>query len=144
MKAQKPAEGVSLVKDFGDSKYYRVDCTCGNEDDAIWVWLALEEDMQELRVEIDVVHKTEWWKKLAEWETYKIENSWLYAIVNSAQELINGIYHRLVITKDVWLHGYVKYHSSTYMSKQQALNFSQLLVDSIDEIEQYNIQKQEK
>jgi hypothetical protein len=136
MKAQTPAEGISLVKDFGDSKHYKVDCTCGNEDDAIRVWIALEEDMEELRIEFDVMHKTEWWKKLAEWETYKIKNSWLYAIVNTAQELINGIHHRLVVTKDVWVHGYVKYYSCTYMSKQQALNLSQTLVDAIADIEE--------
>lgn len=137
MKAQKPAEGISLVKDFGDSKHYRVDCTCGNPDDTIWVSLEIEEDLDELRIDIDVAHKTEWWKRLADWETYKIDNSWLYAIVNSAQELINGLHHRLVITRDVWVHGHVKYHSSTYMTKQQALNFSQMLIDSIDELEKY-------
>lgn len=136
MKAQKPAEGVSLVKDFGDSKYYRVDCTCCNEDDAINVCVELDDDIQELRITFDNYQKTEWWKTLADWETYKIDNTWLYNIVNSVQSLINGVHHRLVVTRDVWFKGYVKYYSSTYLSKQQALNFAQLLIDSVEELEE--------
>jgi len=135
MKAQTPAEGIMLVRDFGDAKFYRVDCTCGSDDDRIEVTVEIDSDIQEVQVIFETRQNTEWWKRLADWDTYKINNSWLYAIVNSAQELINGIHHRLVVTKDVWVHGYVKTYSSTYLTKQQALNFSQILVDSIAELE---------
>lgn len=141
MKAQQPAEGISLRHDFGDAKYYRVDCTCGNEDDSIEVCIEIEEDMQEILVMFDTIHQTNWWKRVVDWDTYKIDNSWLYAIINSLQELINGVSHRLQVTKDVWLHGYVKYRTTTYMTKQQALNFAQLLRTGIKDIEDFQSTK---
>lgn len=124
-----------LTHTFQDSIYYRVDCTCGNEDDQINFCIELEEDMQEVQITLDTIQKTDWWKKLADWDVYKIDNSWLFTIVNSIQELINGIYHRLKITRDVWLHGYVKYNTSTFLTKQAALNFAQALIDSVDTLE---------
>lgn len=32
MKAEKPAEGILLVKDWGSSKMYKAVCECGNDD----------------------------------------------------------------------------------------------------------------
>ena len=144
MKAQKPAEGISLSKDFGDSKFYRIDCTCGNEEDQIELMIEVDEDIEEIMVSFDTYHATEWWKTLVSWETYKIDNAWLYSIVNSIQSLINGTAHRLAVTRDVWFKGYVKMHTTTYLSKQQALNFAETLKTAINEIEEYHSKKKKK
>jgi hypothetical protein len=135
MKAQIPAEGIMLTKDFGDSKYYEVACTCGNEDDSIEVCVEIDNDIQELQVTFYTTHLTEWWKRVAYWQIYDIKPFWLYSIVYNIQGYINGFYHRLAVTRDVWFNGYAKYYSCTYMTKQQALNFSQTLVDAIAELE---------
>ena len=135
MKAQKPARGIMLTHDFDNSKFFRVDCTCGNPDDAIDFVVELEDDMDEVQISTDIIHKTPFWKELAPWDTYKIDNSLLYWVVNSVKELINGTSHRLAITKEVWFNGYVKYQSTTFMTKQQTLNYAQALIDSVNELE---------
>ena len=35
MKPQTPAQGIMKLNDFGDSVWYKVDCSCGQDDDAI-------------------------------------------------------------------------------------------------------------
>lgn len=140
MKAQKPAEGVMLTHDFGDSKYYRVDCNCGNEDDRIEVSIFLD-DFDEIIIEFEATEKTDWWKKLWKYDVYEIDNPWLFSIVNSLQELVNGIAHRLRVTRDVWFRGYVTYSSSTILSEQTALNFSAALASAVREIEKRNKEK---
>lgn len=144
MQAQKPAEGIMMTHDFGDSKFYRVACTCGNNDDAIDFIVEVDEDIEEVQLSFTTTQKTDWWKELAPWETYKIDNSWIYSIVNSVKSLINGLYHRLSITRDVWVHGYVKYESTTFLSKQQALNLSQTIVTAIGDIEDFKTFKTKK
>jgi hypothetical protein len=136
MNAQKPAEGISLRRDYGDSKHYKVDCTCGHEDDSIEVTVEIDEDIEEVRVIFETYQKSEWWKRVWDHDIYRIKPFWLYSIVYSLQGYVNGFAHKLAVTRDVWFKGYVKYYTSTYMSKQQALNFSQTLVDAIKEIEE--------
>ena len=139
--SQKPAEGIMLTHDFGDSKYYRVDCNCGNEQDHIEVSIFLD-DYGEILVEFEATQKTQWWKKLWEYDVYQIYNPWLFSIVNSLQELVNGTAHRLRVTRDVWFRGYVTYSSSTILSKRAALNFSGALSDAVMEIEKRKKEKE--
>lgn len=137
MKAQKPAKGVTLVHDFRDSRYYRVDCDCGNEDDHIEVCVELD-DFDEIIVQFEATQKTDWWKRVSRYNVYEINSPWLFSIVNSLQELVNGIAHRLRVTRDVWFRGYVTYSSSTILSEQAALNFSAALASAVHEIEKRN------
>ena len=144
MKAQVPAEGIMKTHDFGDSKFFRIDCTCGNADDTIDMMVSYEEDIQEIEVHFDAIQQTDWWKTVASWDTYKIDNPWLYSIVNGIQCFINGFHHRLKVTKEVWFNGYVKYSGTTYLTKQQALNFAETIKRSIDEIEQHHKVKEKE
>ena len=136
MKAQKPAEGIMLTHDFNDSKHYRIDCDCGNEDDHIEVSVCLDE-FDEIIIEFEATQKTDWWKRVSKYNVYKIDNPWLFSIVNSLQELVNGIAHRLRVTRDVWFRGYVSYSSCTILSQQAALNFSSALSSAVNEIEKH-------
>lgn len=144
MQAQKPAEGIMLTRDFGDSKYYSVACTCGNDEDEIEVCVEFDEDIQEIQVTFYTTHATEWWKKIADWQIYNIKPFWLYSIVYDIQGYINGFAHRLAVTRDVWFKGYAKYYSCTYMTKQQALNFSQTLRDAIEYLEEHKKTRESK
>lgn len=141
MKAEKPARGIMLTHEFHDSKFFRVECTCGNSDDAIDFIIEIEDDLQEIQLSTDIIHKTPFWKELAPWDTYKIDNFFLYSIVNFIKGLINGFHHRLVITKEVWFNGYVKYQSTTFMTKQQTLNYAQALIDSVEYLEKVKKKK---
>jgi hypothetical protein len=132
---QKSAEGIMLTHDFKDSKFYDVQCTCGNEDDSIEVQVEVDE-YEEIMIHFYTTGKTKWWKTLVDWQTYKIDNPILYFIVNSTQSLINGIHQRIKITWDVWINGYVEYQTTTILNKQRALNFSQTLLDAILTLEE--------
>ena len=61
MKYQIPAEGIMQTNDWGDSKVYRVMCTCGdaNHEHNMWV----EADDHEISVTIYTTVTSNWWSK---------------------------------------------------------------------------------
>lgn len=61
MKAQKPAEGILKTNEWGDSKWYHIRCTCGNDDCSHEV--EIEADEHDVQVHIYVKNHTKWWEK---------------------------------------------------------------------------------
>ncbi len=61
MKAQQPAEGILLHKDFGDSKFYVVPCDCCSTDCEHQV--CVEADEVGISVTTYTTQKTNWWSK---------------------------------------------------------------------------------
>ena len=61
MKVQVPAEGIMQTNNWGDSKVYRVTCSCGSEDHDHNVWVEAEETG--ITVTIYSTTKTNWWSK---------------------------------------------------------------------------------
>jgi hypothetical protein len=61
MKAQKPAEGISKVNDFGHSIWYRVECECLEPDHCHTVDVAIE--LSDVTVEIYTQVSTPFWSK---------------------------------------------------------------------------------
>jgi hypothetical protein len=59
MKAQIPAEGVLLQKDYGDAKVYKVACDCGSDEHSHSVWV--EADETGVSVTVYTQQKTKWW-----------------------------------------------------------------------------------
>jgi hypothetical protein len=61
IKQQTPAEGIMQTNDWGDSKVYRVSCTCGdaNHDHNVWV----EADESEVSVTIYTTSSSNFWSK---------------------------------------------------------------------------------
>ena len=59
MKAQTPAEGVLLRKDYGDAKVYKIVCECGDCDHSHEVWV--EADETGVSVTVYTQQKTKWW-----------------------------------------------------------------------------------
>ena len=137
MKPQSPAEGIMLLDNFEKAKRYRIECSCGNPDDSIDVWIEVDET--EIVLQFYTTQSTDWWEKLAYWNTFHIDNYWLYSIVNGIKSLINGFYHKIKITRDVWFNGHVCYESTTIMTKQQALNFAETVKKCIKEMEKNEI-----
>ena len=134
MEYEKPAKGISLEAEYPDAKFYRVGCSCMNSSHCIDVIVEADE-FGEIVVSFEIEAKTKWWKELAPWDTYKIDNPILYFFVNSAKSLINGLYQRITITKDVWVSGYVSYQTTVILDKQRALNFSETLKEAIEHLE---------
>lgn len=65
MKAEKPAEGILLRRDYGDAKSYAVPCECcgANCEHNVWV----ESDDTGVSVTTYTQQKTKWWE-LNRWQ----------------------------------------------------------------------------
>lgn len=59
MKAQTPAEGILIRKDYGDAKTYTVACECCGSDCEHNVWI--EADVTGVCVTTYTKQKTKWW-----------------------------------------------------------------------------------
>lgn len=61
MKPQEPAVGILKQGDFGDAKFYYVQCDCGNEDCAH----SIEVEADDCHVQVHLYHTqhTKWWEK---------------------------------------------------------------------------------
>lgn len=132
---QTPAEGIMLTANFPDYKSYNIICSCHNPDDSIDMAVEVDEFGQPI-ITLYTTQRTEFWKNLVEWETYKINNPWLYCIANTIKSFLNGLFHRLKITRDVWVHGYVRYSSTTILSKQQGLNVAHTIINELNKFDE--------
>lgn len=61
MKAEKPAQGILKMNDWGESVWYLVPCNCSDPEHSHTV--EVEADDQEVVVHIHTQVKTRWWQK---------------------------------------------------------------------------------
>lgn len=134
MKSQKPAEGISITYRFEDSVFYKVDCQCGGPDNAIEFEIEIDPSVQEIMVNQFTTQKTDWWTEVVA-PRYDIDNEYVQGLNWLWTGLINGLYRRLCLTKNIWWDGYVRYESTTVLSKQQALNYADALRQGIQQLE---------
>jgi hypothetical protein len=136
MKPMFPAEGIVLNKDFGNSKFYTVECSCGNSDDQIS--FEVESNPHgEISVNTWTVQKTSWWDDPFNVSETELDGTFLSDLEYATRSILNSLAHRFKITWQVWTKGYVKYSSTTVMTKQQALNYSATLVKAINDVEYF-------
>jgi len=134
LKAETPALGILKTHDFGNEIYYTIVCECGSLDDMIDFSIELEADEHCITLNTTFTPKTAYWNRLVDSNNSNIKNSWLWSIDDSLRSLINCMHHRLQVTWEVWVHGYVKYHQTTMMSEQQALNYAATINQSIKDL----------
>ena len=132
---QTPAEGIMLSGNYSDCKFYKITCTCGDDAHNIDVSISYDKDIGDVVIEFYSKQKSLYWEKVADWDTYKIHNTWLYSIAYFIKSFINGFGHRLKVTYNLWWNGYLEYQSDTIMSKQTALNFAEALKNTVLEID---------
>lgn len=65
MEAQKPAEGILTSGEYGDIKFYHIQCDCGSDECAHEV--QVEADIFGVQVHVYVKARTKWWKN-ARWK----------------------------------------------------------------------------
>ena len=138
MEAQTPAEGILLHRSFGDAKSYEVQCECGCGEHTHHVWI--EADDSGVSVQTFVELKTDWWTENVE-KRYDIDNDMLQWYDWFWKGLWNSLCTRLRLTKDIWLKGYVKYEGTICMSRQQALNYSEVLKSAVVDVEEFRKNK---
>lgn len=135
---EKPAEGIMKTGDYGDSKFYKIGCKCGNEDDDIHFEVEADEVGININVNTWTHPKTDWWNRVVEENhTPRFESSWLYSVDESIRSFINGFAHRIKISYALWTSGYLKYSQTTIMSEQQALNYAHTLINAIEDVKTF-------
>lgn len=135
MDYQEPAEGIMKLYEHGTSVFYNIKCQCQNPDDELNFELEVD-DFNEIMLNTYVKSKTPYWKSLVNDCKYPMfDNSWLYSIDWNIRSIINGLYHRIMVTYEVWIKGYVSYHSTTIMNRQAAYNYAHTILKAIDKIE---------
>ena len=66
MKAQQPAEGILLQRDYGDAKVYTIACECCSTNHSQTVWV--EAESTGVTVTTYTRQKSKWWE-LNRWQT---------------------------------------------------------------------------
>jgi len=134
IQAQKPAEGILKVNDFGNSKWYHVVCGCGQPDHSLTVEVEAEETGVNVNTYVTV--KTDYWSDTFK-ARYDIENPWLQEFDSAWKNILNGLISRLKLTWSIWTKGYVQCESTIAMSEQQALNYAETLKSAIKDVQDF-------
>lgn len=134
MKAETPAEGIMKTNDFGDSKWYKVACGCGQPDHE--VDFEVEADDFGVNVNTYVNVKTDYWSEVVK-KRYDIDDQWQQEFDWFWKDLVNGFVSRVKLTWDIWTKGYVETQSTITMSEQQALNYAETLKSAINDVKDF-------
>jgi len=131
MKIQTPAEGIMLTADFGDSKFYKVVCSCGQPDHDI----DFEVEAADTGVNVNtyVTTKTDYWTDTVK-KRYDIDSQWLQELDWSWKDLVNGLVTRVKLTWGVWTKGYIETQTTIAMTEQQAINYAETLKSAVDDV----------
>jgi hypothetical protein len=134
MKAEKPAAGILKSSDFGDSKFYKVVCNCGQSDHDID--FEVEASSSGINVSTFVTVKTDYWSEF--WpKRYDINNSLLQEIDWFVKDIVNGFIIRVRLSWMIWTRGYIKSESVLAMDEQQALNYAETLKSAIKDVKTF-------
>jgi hypothetical protein len=135
LKAQTPAEGIMKTSDFGDSKFYKVVCSCGQSDHEI----DFEVEAAEAGINVNtyVTVKTDYWTESLK-KRFDIDNPYLQELDWAIKDIWNGLITRLKLTWTIWTKGYVKVESTIAMTEQQAYNYSETLKLAIADVKDFN------
>jgi len=133
-KVQTPAEGIMLTSDFGDSKFYKVVCGCGQPDHD----LNFEVEAADTGINVNtyVSAKSASWNEAVK-KRYDIDSPWLQEWDWFWKDLVNGFVCRVKLTWTIWTKGYVQTESTIAMSEQQALNYAETIKSAIKDVKDF-------
>ncbi len=134
IQAQEPAEGILKTSDFGDSKFYKVVCGCGQDDHSI----DFEVEAAETGVNVNtfVTVKTDYWTETVK-KRYDIDNNWQQEFDWFWKDIVNGLVARLKLTWTVWTKGYVECQTTIAMSEQQTVNYAETLKKAVEDVKNF-------
>lgn len=134
MNSQTPAEGILKTGDYGDSKFYKVVCGCGQPDHDLD--FCVEAEDTGISINTYVTAKTDYWGNTFEYR-HDIESPWLAEIDYFWKDIANGFIRRVKWTWRIWTQGYVKTETTISMTKQQALNYAETIRSAINDVETF-------
>jgi hypothetical protein len=134
MKSQAPAQGIMQTGEYGDSKFYKVVCGCGDSNHDIN--FEVEADETGVNVNTYATVKTDYWSESIK-KRYDIDNPYLQELDWALKDIWNGLITRLKLTWTVWTKGYVRCETTIAMSEQQALNYAETLKSAIKDVKDF-------
>lgn len=134
MKPEAPAQGIMKSGDYGDSKWYKVVCGCGQPDHDLD--FEVEADDTGVNVNTYVSAKSDHWSETFA-KRYDIDNEFLQSFDWFWKDIANGVIRRVKLTWAVWTKGYVKTESTIAMTEQQALNYADTLKSAIKDVKEF-------
>jgi hypothetical protein len=134
MKAETPAQGIMKTGEFGDSKFYKVVCGCGQPDHD--VDFEVEADETGVNVNTYITAKTDYWTETVK-KRYNIDNPYLQEWDWYWKDIVNGVVRRLKMTWEIWTQGYIRTQTTIAMSEQQALNYAETLKSAIQDVQNF-------
>jgi hypothetical protein len=134
MKPQSTALGIMQTGEYGDSKFYKVVCGCGQPDHDID--FEVEAESTGVNVNTYITAKTDYWTNVVE-KRYDIDSPWLQEWDYFWKDLVNGFVTRIKLTWTVWTKGYVQVESTVVMSEQQALNYAETIKSAIQDVKNF-------
>lgn len=126
--------GISQTNDFGNSKYYRVECSCQADHDAILFEVEADPQTRAITVHTWTTQRTDCW---SDWKgvDYNVNRDPLWEEWNvRLKTLWRTLCLRARLTWDIWVHGTARYDAWTIMNQQQALNYSETLRTAIADV----------
>jgi len=141
LKTQEPAEGILKRHDFGDSKYYQIVCSCGQEyhDHNVEV----EADETGVNINIDVTLKTDYWTETAK-PCYSMDNEWLEEFDWAWKSIFNSLVRKIKLTWELWTTGAITAQTTISMSEQQTLNYAKTLENAILDVKHFRDERRWK
>ena len=122
MKAQQPAEGILLQRDYGDAKVYKVTCECGDSDHDHLLWVEAEDGS--VTVTTYTQQKTKWWD-LNRWQKIwtlltKGYIEYEASIIMTKQQALNyaGIINSAVVDVEIFRNQRNKKSATAKMAEQ--------------------------
>ena len=134
MKSETPAEGISLRKDQGDTKWYRVDCECGSGDHYHDLWVEADQETGQATVEILTKSTTDFWSTTV--NPYVTRSSGTVQFFEEwIRYLINETVRRARLVFRILFKGYAEYNSTVILTPQQAVNYADTLKRDLKDFE---------
>ena len=105
-------------------------CTCGdnNHDHTIDV----EDDHGDIAVTIYTTQTTKFWEEAVA-ARYDIETRVLELAQWKWSDIVNGLWHRVKQTWQLWVKGHIEFETSLILTEQQAVNYATALLNAVVE-----------
>jgi hypothetical protein len=139
MKAQTPAQGILINRDYGDARHYTVPCECGNDDHNHHIWIEAEDSG--VTVHTYTEQKTDYWSEKIQ-PRYDIDNTIYQNIHWFWVGTFNDFYRRIKLAWQILTKGYIKYEASLSMNEQQALNYAETLKSAVTDVKGFRKPKE--
>ena len=111
MKAQTPAEGIMLSKEWQDAKAYRIECDCTDPDHGVDMWIEAEAD-EDLHDTVSVT----------------------FYVKTTNHHWRDG-YSRIRAAWDILTKGVHIQSNNLLLSKQAALNFAEVIKTTVKKLD---------